>query len=131
MARPPAPVLDCGYEIVHREDRVVKLGVVAAHDRDLVRIARARRSQNVTFQEGFGFAAGFAGYVVGNELDRVQESTVLGDNLVEWLVPAKRVRRNDRRLMPANNRKQLSQPDSRPDFTEGREPIDQEVPFLS
>ncbi len=54
---------------------------------------------------------------------------MLGDDRVEGLVPAERVRRDDRRAVAADDRQQLGQADARRHLVEVGQAVDEEVPL--
>ena len=54
---------------------------------------------------------------------------MLGDDLVERLVPAKRMGADDRRLVAVHERQQLGQLDAGQDVLERGQAVDQEMPL--
>ena len=118
MAGPAGPGAKGGDEIGKGVDGPVELGEVAAQGGDLVRVARAGGCHRMRAKQGFGPQAGLRGHVVADQLQGVEDGTVLGHDLVERLVPAERMGADDCRLVAVHQRQQLGQLDAGKDVLE-------------
>ena len=57
------------------------------------------------------------------------DRTVLGDDLIEWLLPSKRVGGHDRGLVAPHDLDQVAHQNARRCLLERRQAVDQEVPL--
>src|SRR5271157_2304280 len=112
MAGPAGPGVQPGDEIGKGVDGPVELGEVTAQGCKLVRVARAGGTHRMVAEQGLGPQAGLRGDVIADQLQGVEDGTVLGHDLVERLVPAERVGADDRRLVAMHQRQQLGQRDA-------------------
>ena len=111
--------------------RAGKLGEVTAQHVDFVRVARAGRSHGIIVQECPGFARVCSGRRCCSPTPGHRKTgAMLGDDLVERLVPSKRVGRHDRGLVLPHDLDQVADQDARRRLLERRQPVDQEVPLV-
>ena len=80
-------------------------------------------------EQALGLGAGIGGHVVADELERVECRAVFGDDSVEVLIPAERMRGHDRRVVATDDRQQILELDTRRNVVQVRQSIDQEMPL--
>ncbi len=95
MPGPPAPSPQRRGEVLDRLHRPVELREVTPDALDLVGIARTSGAHGVTTEERLGPRASLGRDVLAHELKAVEGGPVFGDDGVEWLVPAERMRGDD------------------------------------
>ena len=104
MAGLAGPGVQSGDEIGKSVDGPVELGEVTAEGGKHVRVARAGGTHRIVAEQGFGSQAGLCGHVVADQLQGIEDGTVLGHDLVERLVPAERMGADDCRLVAVHQR---------------------------
>lgn len=129
MPRAARPRPERGDEVAEGRDRPRELAVVAADDRRLVPVARARRPHRELAEEPLGPPPRLDRDVVADQLQGVEGRAVLDDQGAEVLIPAERVRPDDRRPVPPDRREQVAQRDARRRLVQVRKAVDQEVPL--
>jgi membrane associated rhomboid family serine protease len=129
VPRPARPPTERSDKVGNRDDRLRELAVIAADDLRLVAVARAGRPHRELRQEALGPAPGLGCHIVADQFQRIERRPMLGDQRPEVLLPAKRVRRDDRRVMPPDRLQKVAQLDARRCLVQIRQAVHQEMPL--
>jgi hypothetical protein len=129
MARAASSTAQSGHEFGIGLDGLLEFGEVAAERCEFVRIAGAGRSHWVFIENRLGSCPGCTRDIVADELEGIEHRTESRDKFTEWLIPAKRMSRHDRRLVAADDSKQFGEADTRGNVFERRQAVNQKVAF--
>ena len=101
-------------EIGDGTDRIIKEGMITAEGLDMMGVAGTGRAHDAGMdaKQALGLAAGVNGDVGTHKFERVEYRSMLAHETLKILVPAERMRGDDRRFVLLDDRDQVGQRDA-------------------